>query len=236
MNLRVFDGCAPRWRRRSRDPGDRSARATGAVPGAPASRPTGIAADRLHEALPAALRAARLVAGRPAGAGDRGAAPARVRRAGARGQHAEIRAGGDWPHGLEPEVLQRFARRAASRTGADAERFPRAAAARQPRRRRDTAAAARGAASAGRRRARGADGGPGAARGRGPARAARARSRCRRCSSRARTIASRLRARRARWRRLLPGAHLVELRRAGHAPFLSHLDTLLPELQSFVAA
>jgi pimeloyl-[acyl-carrier protein] methyl ester esterase len=35
---------------------------------------------------------------------------------------------------------------------------------------------------------------------------------------------------------MLPGAHLVELRRAGHAPFLSHLDTLLPELQSFVAA
>jgi pimeloyl-[acyl-carrier protein] methyl ester esterase len=33
---------------------------------------------------------------------------------------------------------------------------------------------------------------------------------------------------------LLPDARLLELRRAGHAPFLSHLDTLLPELQSFL--
>jgi pimeloyl-[acyl-carrier protein] methyl ester esterase len=32
----------------------------------------------------------------------------------------------------------------------------------------------------------------------------------------------------------LPGARVLELRRAGHAPFLSHLETLLPELQSFL--
>ena len=33
---------------------------------------------------------------------------------------------------------------------------------------------------------------------------------------------------------LLRDARHVELRRAGHAPFLSHLDTLLPELRSFL--
>ena len=33
---------------------------------------------------------------------------------------------------------------------------------------------------------------------------------------------------------LLPDAQLLELRRAGHAPFLSHLDMLLPQLHTFL--
>lgn len=36
------------------------------------------------------------------------------------------------------------------------------------------------------------------------------------------------------WQELLPDAQLLELRRAGHAPFLSHLDALVPELLQFL--
>jgi pimeloyl-[acyl-carrier protein] methyl ester esterase len=233
MNLRVFDGLAaalaPTHRVIAIDlPGHgRSPWRAGLTPA--------VIADCLLEELPERCALIGWSLGGQLALRIAAGAPARVRRLVLVASTPKFVAAGDWPHGLAPEVLQRFATglqadpartvsdflelqvRGSSAASATLRQL-RAALERQ-------GAAAPAALAAGLEQLADADL-------RGLARTLTLpvlllSGQCDRVTppGAARALAQ-----------LLPGALLVELRRAGHAPFLSHLDTLLPELQSFVAA
>jgi pimeloyl-[acyl-carrier protein] methyl ester esterase len=233
MNLRVFDGLAaalaPTHRVTAIDlPGH------GRSPWRAGLTPAGIT-DWLLDELPERCALVGWSLGGQLALRLAAAAPTRIRRLVLVACTPKFVAGGDWPHGLEPEVLQRFATGLqvdSARTVGDflelqvrgssaanvTLRQLRAALERQ-------GAAAPAALTAGLEQLADADL-------RGLARTLAlpvllVSGQCDRVTppGAARALAQ-----------MLTGAHLVELRRAGHAPFLSHLDTLLPELQSFVAA
>lgn len=233
LNLRVFDGLAAALATTHRVtamdlPGH------GRSPWRTGLTPTGIA-DWLLGELPERCAIVGWSLGGQLALRLAAAAPARVRRLVLVASTPKFVAGGDWPHGLEPGVLQRFAvglQADPARTLADfLELQVRGSSAATATLRQLRAAlerqggAAPAALTAGLEQLANEDL-------RGLARMLTVpvllvSGQCDRVTppGAARALAQ-----------MLPGAHLVELRRAGHAPFLSHLDTLLPELQSFVAA
>ena len=233
LNLRVFDGLAaalaPTHRVTAIDlPGHgRSPWRAGLTPAA--------IADRLLEVLPERCTLLGWSLGGQLALRVAARAPARVNRLVLVASTPKFVAGGDWPHGLEPEVLQRFAAgletdyartvsdflelqvRGSSAAASTLQQL-RAALERQ-------GAAMPAALGAGLAQLAGEDLRALAPTLTLPVLLLSGQYDRVTPPGAARALAG-----------LLPDARHVELRRAGHAPFLSHLDALLPELRSFLQA